>query len=617
MPENWTVMAGSVTLRDVHVGFGAQEVLAGVDLVVGPGDRIGVVAPNGVGKSTLLRVIAGELTPESGVVVRAPASSTVVRLSQEPTVRRDESLLAHLARRTGVAEAQRRLDAAAAALAGGGPDAYSAALDTWLALGGADFEHRAAEVAADLGLRLDQRGRNGDQLSGGERARLALASVLLARPDILLLDEPTNDLDADGLARLEWHVRGTPAGVVVVSHDRAFLDSTVERVVELDEFTRRAAEFRGGWTAYVAEREAARRRAVESRETYEERRSELVDSARRQREWARAGALRAANPRYAPDGDKHIRRKRVAGAEALGAGAARIDRAIERLDRDAPEVVREPWRLQLTIAETHRAGDIVASLRDAEVARGDVRFVALDVTIGWGERVRFAGPNGSGKTTLIDALLGRVPLGSGTRYVGPAVVFGELDQSRRLFATDEPVVDVVRGAARLDPGTARTLLAKFRLGGDTALRPARSLSPGERTRAGLALLQARGVNCLVLDEPTNHLDIEAIEQLESALDGYVGTLILVSHDRRLVDAVRVDRTLDVPRARSLTDCGELVVIRPSIGTKCPQFVPMAAEGQELSRAAGPLPKSTSSQLGRRLRGLSVPLVASVEAAAAG
>jgi ATPase subunit of ABC transporter with duplicated ATPase domains len=540
-------MAGSLTLRDVHVGFGAQVILAGVNLVVGAGDRVGVVAPNGVGKSTLLRVIAGELAPESGSVLRAPASTTVVRLAQEPEVRRNERLLAHLARRTGVADAQQRMDSAAAALAEGGPDTYSHALEAWLALGGADFEERAAAVTGDLGLpaNLLDPGRHVDQLSGGQRARLALAAVLLARPDILLLDEPTNDLDQDGLARLERHVRATPAGVVVVSHDRAFLDAIVHRMVEIDEFTHWTAEYRGGWTAYAVAREAARSRAIEARESYEERRAGLVESARQRREWARAGAQRAANPRYAPDNDKNIRHGRIAGAEALGAGAARTERAIERLDREAPEVVREPWRLQLSIAEAARAGEIVVELRDASFSRGDASFRRLDLTIGWGERLRIDGPNGSGKTTLIDALLGRQPLESGTRYAGPAVVAGELDQSRRMFATDEPVVDVVRARAGLDPAPTRNLLAKFRLAGEVALRPARSLSPGERTRAGLALLQARGVNCLVLDEPTNHLDLEAIEQLEAALAGYRGTLLLVTHDRRLAEAVRVDRLLDV------------------------------------------------------------------------
>jgi ATPase subunit of ABC transporter with duplicated ATPase domains len=540
-------MSGQIMLRNVSVGFGARRVLTDVSLTVAAGDRTGVVAPNGAGKSTLLKVIAGELSPESGVVVRAPASTTVLRLAQEPEVRASQSLHDHLALRTGVTQAQADLDAAAAALAANraGHD-YSAALERWLALGGADFDERAAAVTADLRLPDDLLNRGATALSGGQQARLALAAVLLAQPDVLLLDEPTNDLDDDGLARLEQRVMSVPAGIVVVSHDRAFLQSTVDTILEIDEFTGAVAAFRGGWDAYVEERAAARRRAVEVRQNYEDERSRLVDTARRQREWARSGAQRAANPRYAADGDKHIRHKRITGAQGLGAAAARADRAVERLDAEAPDDVREPWRLQLSIGTAPRAGDVVVDLRRAVVSRGDVTLGPFDLTIGWAERVRLAGPNGSGKTTLVDALLGRAPLRSGERYAGPSVVFGELDQSRRGFATDEPVVDVIRAAVpALGAADARTLLAKFRLAGDAALRPAGSLSPGERTRAALALLQARGVNCLVLDEPTNHLDTDAIEQLEGALESYPGTLILITHDRRLADAVRVDRVVDV------------------------------------------------------------------------
>ncbi|HEY2639267.1 MAG TPA: ABC-F family ATP-binding cassette domain-containing protein [Streptosporangiaceae bacterium] len=537
-----------LTASNVSVSFGSLVVLDGVSLSIGAGDRIGIVAPNGVGKSTLLRVLAAELEPDRGTVTRSPATTTVLRLAQEPDIRPGESLAEHLARRTQVGAAQAALDASADALARadrGADDAYDLALRRWLALGGADLPERTAQVTGELGLDARLLSGNVAELSGGQQARLGLAAVLLAQPDVLLLDEPTNDLDDEGLTLLEARLRRTKAGLAMVSHDRAMLAAVVSQVVELDEFTRHVSVYSGGWDAYVAERELARRRAVEAYSTYEAERDKLTETARQQRQWARSGAQRAANPRNQSDPDKHIKAHKIAGAQSTGAKAARTDKAIGRLDSGAPDEVREPWQLRLEIAESKRAGDVAVALTRAIISRGEVTLGPVSMTIGPADRIRITGPNGSGKSTLVDALTGRLTLDDGQRYAGPSVVFGELDQTRREFATDTPVAEIVRAAAGLAEGEARTLLAKFRLRGDAALRPSNALSPGERTRAGLALLQARGVNFLILDEPTNHLDIEAIEQLEQALQSYARTLVLVTHDRRLASAVPVTQTIDV------------------------------------------------------------------------
>jgi ATPase subunit of ABC transporter with duplicated ATPase domains len=537
-----------LTASHVTISFGSLVVLDGVSLSIGAGDRIGIIAPNGIGKSSLLKVLAGELEPDAGVVTRAPAATTVLRLTQEPDIRQGESLGEHLARRTSVAGAQAELDASVLALVrgdAGADDSYDRALQAWLALGGADLPERIAQVTAELGLADTLLDRNVAELSGGQKARLGLAAVLLAQPDILLLDEPTNDLDDAGLTLLEGRLKISKAGLALVSHDRALLAAVASQILELDEFTRHGTLFSGGWDAYVAGRDAARRRAVDAYTAYESERSQLTESVRQQRQWARSGAQRAANPRYQEDPDKHIKSFKIARAQHTGSGAAKIDKAIARLDKDAPDEVREPWQLRLEIAQAKRAGAVAVALTGAVVSRGDVTLGPVSLTVGPADRIRITGPNGSGKTTLVDALVGHLPLSAGRRYAGPSVVTGELDQTRREFATSEPVVEVVKSATGLSSEETRTLLAKFRLRGDAALRPASNLSPGERTRAGLALLQAHGVNLLVLDEPTNHLDIEAIEQLEQALAAYSCTLILVTHDRRLASAVELTQTIDV------------------------------------------------------------------------
>jgi ATPase subunit of ABC transporter with duplicated ATPase domains len=542
-------MSGSLRARGVGVSHGAVTVLQGVDLAVGPGDRVAVLGPNGVGKTTLLRVLAGELTPESGTVARHPATASVVHVPQEPGVRPGETLGGYLARRTGVAAAQAALDRATAALAAGergADDRYAAALEAWLALGGADLEERAEAVADRLPLPADLLARGAAALSGGQSARLRLAAVLLVRADVLLLDEPTNDLDSDGLTALEDLVTGYPGGLVVVSHDREFLARTITRVVELDEFSRGATAYGGGWAAYLAERAAARTRAQQDYEEYATTRETLTERARRQKEWARAGAGRAANPKR--EQDKHIRYREVQRSQRTGAKGAATERELARLE--VVEQPRDPWELRLTLASAGRGSEVVFALRGAVIERGDVRLGPVDLAVHAGERVRLTGPNGSGKTTLLDALLGRQPLVAGSAYTGPGVVVGELDQARRDLRGAAPLLDVFRRLSGLDVEAARTLLAKFRVGADVVLRPADTLSPGERTRVGLALFQARGSTCLVLDEPTNHLDLPAIEQLEAALESYEGTVLLVTHDRRLAASVRVTREIDVRTLRA-------------------------------------------------------------------
>jgi ATPase subunit of ABC transporter with duplicated ATPase domains len=537
-------VSGSLRAQNVSVTQGAVVVLDRIDLTVGPGDRIGIVGPNGVGKTTLLRTLSGELQPESGAVVRHPATVSVVAVPQEADARPGERLVEYLARRTGVGEADRRLQKATADLsagAAGADDEYATALESWLALGGADLAERAEAVCAGLGLAADVLDGGADRLSGGESARLRLATALLVRSDILLLDEPTNDLDLAGLAQLEDFVRGFPGGIALVSHDREFCARILDRVLEIDEFTHHGAEYSGGWQAYIDERAAARSRAEQAYEAYSEKREELVERARRQREWARSGAARAANPKR--EQDKHIRYREVQRSQRTAARAATTERELDRLE--AVEEPRDPWELRLHLATAGRGSEVVFSLREAVIERGEVRLGPLDLTVSAGDRVRIAGPNGSGKSTLIDALVGRLPLVSGDSYVGPGVVIGEMDQTRIGLRGDKPLLDVFREITGLSIEDSRTLLAKFRIGADVVLRPADSLSPGERTRTGLALFQARGSNCLILDEPTNHLDLPAIEQLEGALQTYDGTLLLVTHDRRLAENVAVTREIDV------------------------------------------------------------------------
>ena len=547
-------MSAILTAKGLAAGHADRLLFSGLDLVVAPGEITGLVGANGAGKSTLLRILAGLIQPDQGEVGLSPPAATVGYLAQEPERRPGESINGFIARRTGVARAQQDLDEATALLVEekpGADDAYATALEHWLALGGADLEERAAAVFTTLGLPADAGSEAMTRLSGGQAARVNLASLLLSRYDVFLLDEPTNDLDIAGLEILEGFVRGLRAGTVLVSHDRAFLERTVHRVLEVDLAQQQVRLYGGGYLAYLEERQIAREHAREAYEKYADTRAGLQERMRTQIGWADKGVRQARAK--ATDNDKHILHRQVARSEKLAGKVKATERMLDRLD-----VVAEPrkeWQLKMEIAAAPRSGTVAATLRDAAIERGGFRLGPVSLQVNWADRIAITGPNGAGKSTLIGALLGRLPLVSGHASQGSGIQVGEVDQARSLFGGDVPLLEAfATQVPSLLPEDIRTLLAKYGLVAGHVLRPASSLSPGERTRAALALLQARGVNLLVLDEPTNHLDLPAIEQLEGALETYPGTFLLVTHDRRMLEAVAITRRIAVANGH-VTEAG--------------------------------------------------------------
>ncbi|MFJ2618045.1 ABC-F family ATP-binding cassette domain-containing protein [Glutamicibacter sp. NPDC087344] len=532
-------MTATLVATDLTGGHAHRTLFSHLNFTAAPGDVYGVVGVNGAGKSTLLRLLAGVDSPQGGSVSTAPDGAFVGWLPQEHERLQGEDISAYLARRTGCAQASIVMESTAQDLAESKPgadDAYSAAFDHWMASGAMDLDDRIPQTLAELGFTLSLDTPTAS-LSGGQMARVALAALLLSRFDVVLLDEPTNDLDLAGLERLEQFIGQLRAPVVMVSHDREFLARCTTGIIELDLAQQQVAVYEGGYDSYLEERAINRKHARDAYDEYAGKKADLVARARTQREWSSQGVRNAM--RKAPDNDKVRRRANSESSEKQAAKVRQMESRIARMD----EVIepRKEWVLQFSIAEAPRGSSVLCTLNQAELDLGGFRFGPASVQVNAGDRIGITGPNGAGKSTLLKLLLGRISPDAGTATRGTSVMVGEIDQARSQLPADAPLGEAFEAALpEYSSAEARTLLAKFGLKAEQSASPVAKLSPGERTRASMALLQARGVNLLVLDEPTNHLDLPAIEQLEEALESYQGALLLVTHDRRMIDNVRLD-----------------------------------------------------------------------------
>ena len=548
-------MPASLSLQNLAISFGAHHLFHDLTVTIGPGVRLAVVGRNGSGKSALLRAIAGEITPESGRISFSPATAVAGFLPQE-TPYTSESLRDFIRRRTGITTAEERMEHAALQLAAVSRDSestvpspdndrlrsgedYALALEQWLGLGGGEIDDLIPAVCARIGLDVEIDGPLGS-LSAGQASRACLASILCSHFDVLLLDEPTNNLDSDGLEQMKSFVVHQQAPVLIASHDRAFLDAVATGVLELDIVQQNVVQYVGGWSEFIQAKEIARAHEWDEYQDYQGKKTQLEAEARSRKEWSNR-ALRSDKIRKEPSRALQFHYQQRAEKQAARGSRARA--AAERLTPvTAP---RKEWHLRHSLTEAEPSASVVLSLNDAVVRRGSFRLGPISLSVASGERIGLLGPNGSGKSTLLSALLGTLDVSSGTRTLGTRVHCGVIDQERSDVTGEIALLDLVRSRTGLVEADARTLLAKFRLGSEHVNRPCDSLSMGERTRAAMALMQSKAVNLLVLDEPTNHLDMEAIEQLEEALRRYGGTLILVSHDRRLLEVVELDRVWEL------------------------------------------------------------------------
>ncbi|MEA3336239.1 MAG: ABC-F family ATP-binding cassette domain-containing protein [Chloroflexota bacterium] len=521
-------------VRNISHWFGDLNILFQITFNLNPGERAGLIGPNGCGKTTLLRILMGDLEPDQGSVHLSPATTRTGYLPQaldfpwEATV--GDVLRSaqgeRIAAETRITQLADQIASASGETLAASLAAYDRALAIYEAMGGSRLQAEADQVLAGMGLAEVDQVRPVHALSGGQKTRLGLARLLLTQPDLLLLDEPTNHLDITALAWLEEYLSGYPGAILIVSHDRAFLDRTVNNILALDEKTHRLREYPGNYSDYALAVDRDLEKQWASYREQQERIKRLSISIGKL-----SGKAKGIENETI---DFHYRRI----AKDLARRSVVQKRRLERL-LESEEMVEKPgltWKMKLEFPDTPRSGQDVLQITDLQMGFGDRSlFDQVNLHLRYGDRVALIGPNGSGKTTLLRCITDDLEPLAGETRLGRGVRPGYLSQEQETLDPNATPLSLVRQAAPLNETEARSFLHYFLFAGDEVFSPVEQLSFGERSRLALALLAARGCNFLLLDEPINHLDIPSRESFEQAMAHYEGTVLAVVHDRYFIE----------------------------------------------------------------------------------
>jgi ATP-binding cassette subfamily F protein 3 len=518
-------------VNNIYKTYGDDVILEGVTFIVNDGDRVGLVGPNGCGKTTLLRILVGEEQPDQGSVSWQPPNLRIGYLEQALTY--PDGATVGTAMRGELAKAEQRVQTLAERIAkASGQEldrlmaSYAEALERFEAGGGYRAEAEINVVLAGLGLDdLDHDTPIGI-LSGGQKTRLALARLLLDRPHLLLLDEPTNHLDIEALEWLEAFLAGYDGAIVIVSHDRTFLDRTVNTILDLDMATHAVTAYPGDYTAYIEAKEREYEQLAASYKDQQDRIARYQRAITGFETYARGierGTIDFAPRKIA----KGIARKAVVQKR-------RLERLIE--SEDYIEKPKQTWQMRLDFVDIPPGSQDALLLEEVSMGFADrMLFQDANLTLRAGERVVLTGPNGSGKTTLLRIIMGQIEPLQGKTRLGPSIKVGYYSQEQEGLDWGADAFTEIRRVAAMDDTVARNFLHYFLFSGDDVFVPIGSLSYGERARLALAKLVAQGCNLLLLDEPINHLDIPSREQFEQGLRRYEGTVLAVVHDRYFIE----------------------------------------------------------------------------------
>lgn len=528
-------------IHDITKSYSGRKVLSGISLSLPKGAKVALVGPNGVGKSTLLRILAGEEDADSGKIEGRPLC--VGYLPQELQINDLEltvgeyidRIVGKLTIESHIRDLEGQLSDPQKALK------YDDLQDAYSHLVGHDYEYRVDSVLAGMGLNANFRARKIRSLSGGQKTKIAMAGILLKRPDFFLLDEPTNNLDLKAILWLEEFLSESPAACLIVSHDRTFVDSIITKVVEIDWNERNLTEFSGTYSDYIQHRMREMQKRSEQYQRQQDEILRLTQSVRQKLNWSQVASRQTTR-----DNDKYVRGFRRDRSAKTASQAKSIGKKVEQMNKVDPEQKREP--LTIPLAAQLQSGKQPIVLKSVVAGYGsDFQIGPVDLVINFGERVGILGRNGVGKTTLLKVISGQIVPISGSVTIGAALVVGNMMQEHENIPRDISLECFLRSATqRVDKAETRHLLSQFHfLPEEDSDRLLGELSPGERSRLVLAKFAAESANVLILDEPTNHLDVDALGALEKVLSSYTGTVIFVSHDRSFLEHVNSTRLYEL------------------------------------------------------------------------
>lgn len=506
-----------VALKEIKKSYGADEILRRVSFEINEGERVGLIGRNGTGKTTILKIIAGLETYDSGkLMIRK--NRNIVYLDQIPAFpvhfTSQNVLDSAFSELFGI---QSELECLEKKISIQGTDtdervmkAYGDLQETFAARGGYEIVHKQDIVCTGLKITDDLRTRRFSSLSGGEKTRVVLGMILLTKNGILLLDEPTNHLDMDTLEWLENFLESYSGTVVLISHDRYFLDNVINRTIELEDGETEV--YHGNYSYYTAEKDRRLLAQFEQYKNQKKKISAMRESIKKLREWGSRG-----------DNPKFFRR------------AAHMEKQIERMAQIGKPVMNRK-KMGLSFNDSSRSGQDVLEIKNlTKNFPGKSCIEKLDCHIRFGERVAVLGKNGAGKSTIFRMISGNIAPDSGQIRMGSRVKSGYLEQEISFENPEKTLLEKIKWDLEIEEGKARGILAKFMFTAQDVFKKIASLSGGEKTRLKFCLLMHRDLNFLILDEPTNHLDIESREVLEDALEKFAGTILFVSHDRYFIN----------------------------------------------------------------------------------